>query len=145
MFITFRKLFPEPFSEPARDLVLAHCLFDHRKKYELHAAVVMPEHVHLMLTPLRDAEGWPYNLPRILKALKGSSARSVNRSAGTGGPVWQDESFDHVPRCDESLKEKIEYIRQNPVRRGLVQKPEDYRWLCVTPDLWGADTLVLSG
>jgi hypothetical protein len=45
------------------------------------------------------------------------------------GPVWQEESFDHVLRTSENLKEKIEYIRQNPVRRGLVAKAEDYRWL----------------
>jgi len=45
------------------------------------------------------------------------------------GPVWEEESFDHVLRSDESLKEKCEYIHQNPVKAGLVQKPEDYRWL----------------
>lgn len=134
LFVTFRKLFKDPFPEAARDLVLAHCLFDHRKKYELHAAVVMPEHVHLLLTPLRDEEGWPYTLPRILKALKGTSARSVNRLAGSGGPVWQDESLDHVLRSDESRQEKLEYIRQNPVRRGLADRPEEYPWLWVNPE-----------
>jgi hypothetical protein len=40
-----------------------------------------------------------------------------------------------VLRSDESLKEKCEYIRQNPVRRGLVKRPEDYRWLWVNPIL----------
>jgi hypothetical protein len=66
-----------------------------------------------------------------LKSLKGASARIVNKLAGTCGPVWQEESFDHVLRSQESLKEKIEYIRQNPVRRGLVDKPEEYRWLWI--------------
>jgi hypothetical protein len=47
------------------------------------------------------------------------------------GPVWQDESFDHVLRSDESLKQKLEYIRQNPVRQGLVKKSEDYKWLWI--------------
>ena len=54
------------------------------------------------------------------------------------GPVWQEESFDHVLRSDESLKEKCEYIRQNPVRKGLVMRPEEYRWLWVDPDFCGA-------
>jgi hypothetical protein len=45
--------------------------------------------------------------------------------------VWQDESFDHVLRGDETLRETIDYIRQNPVRKGLVEKPEDYQWLWV--------------
>jgi REP element-mobilizing transposase RayT len=113
--------------------VLQHCLHDHGKRYDLHAVVVMPEHVHLLLTPLRDEKGWPYSLPLILKSLKGSSARSVNGLSGSSGPVWQEESFDHVPRSQESYENKREYIRQNPVHRGLVQRPEDYPWLWLEP------------
>jgi hypothetical protein len=45
--------------------------------------------------------------------------------------VWQDESFDHVLRGDESLRETMDYVCQNPVRKGLVDKPEDYKWLWV--------------
>jgi hypothetical protein len=57
----------------------------------------------------------------------------VNKLLGTFGPVWQEESFDHVLRNDGSFQEKLEYIRQNPVRRGLIAKPEDYRWLWLAP------------
>ena len=91
----------------------------------------MPDHVHLLLTPLCNEEGWPYGLPAILKLIKGASARSVNKQLSISGPVWQEESFDHVLRSQERLEEKLEYIRQNPVRRGLAQRPEDYRWLWV--------------
>jgi len=91
----------------------------------------MPDHLHLLFTALRDAAGWTFALPEILRAIKGASARSVNKLNGLGGRVWQDESFDHVLRGDESLRETIEYIRQNPVRKGLVQTPEDYQWLWV--------------
>ena len=89
----------------------------------------MPNHVHLLLTPMRDGQGWPYALAAILKLIKGVSARSVNRLMGSSGPVWQEESFDHVVRSNESFDEKLKYICQNPVRAGLVLKPEDYRWL----------------
>ena len=99
------------------------------QKFWVHAAVVMPDHVHLLLTTLRDKQGWPFELPKILKLIKGTSARSVNKLLGTEGPIWQDESFDHVLRSSESLQEKLEYIRQNPVRRGLVMTPEEYLWL----------------
>jgi REP element-mobilizing transposase RayT len=129
LFITFCKNHGSAFSPEARDAVLQHSLHDHGKRFELHAAVVMPEHVHLLLTPLRDEKGWPYGLPLILKLIKGTSARSVNKLLNSSGPVWQEESFDHVLRSQESLEEKREYIRLNPVRRGLVQKPEDYKWL----------------
>jgi len=49
----------------------------------------------------------------------------------TYGALWQDESFDHVLRSNESFDEKLEYIRQNPVRRALAAKPEEYPWLWV--------------
>lgn len=77
LFITFCKLIPTPFTSQARDAVLHHCLRDNGARYQLHAGVVMPEHVHLLLTPLQDAKGWPYGLPSILKLIKGASARSV--------------------------------------------------------------------
>ena len=131
LFVTFCKNTREPFSCAARDAVLQHCLFDHGRRYELHAVVVMPEHVHLLLTPLADEKGWPYGLPLILKQLKGTSARTVNKLSGSWGPVWQEESFDHVLRSRESFEEKMEYIRQNPVRRRLVINPDDYPWLWV--------------
>ena len=126
---------PQSFPPEARDAILRHCLHDNEKRFHLHAAVVMPDHVHLLLTPLQDENGWPYGLPKILKLLKGTSARSVNKFLGTAGPVWQEESFDHVLRSQESLTEKLEYIRQNPVRRSLVTNPEDYRWLWIEPGL----------
>ena len=140
IFVTFCKLGREPFRAPARDVVLQHCIYDHGKRFELHTAVVMPDHVHLLLTPLEDEKGWPYTMPAILKLIKGVSARNLNRLLGWSGPVWQEERFDHVLRSAESFTEKLEYVRQNPVRRGLVQKPEDYPWLWIEP--CGADTLV---
>jgi REP element-mobilizing transposase RayT len=133
IFVTFCKLIPDPFPDAARGLILSHCLHDHGKRIDLHAAVVMPDHVHLLLTPLMDEEGWAHPLASILKLIKGTSARSVNRFLGTSGPVWQEESFDHVVRSEGSFQEKLEYIRQNPVRRKLVARPEDYRWLWVAP------------
>jgi len=94
---------------------------------------VMPDHVHVLLTALRDENGWPVPLLEIMQSLKSCTAHRINKLLHRSGPVWEEESFDHVLRSDESLKEKCEYIRQNPVRAGLVQKPGDYRWLWVNP------------
>jgi REP element-mobilizing transposase RayT len=58
----------------------------------------MPDHVHLLLTPLRDLDGNLYSLIEILQGIKSASAHSLNRSLGRSGPVWQEESFDHVLR-----------------------------------------------
>jgi len=142
IFVTFRKLNRDPFPASARDVILQHCRHDDGKRIQLHAAVVMPNHVHLLLTPLRDEQGWPYALPAILKLIQGVSARNVNRLLGTSGPVWQEESFDHMLRSNESFQEKQDYIRQNPVRAGLVEKPQDYQWLWVEEGPCGADTPV---
>jgi len=68
-----------------------------------------------------------------MQGLKSTTAHRINKLLHRSGPVWEEESFDHVLRSDESLKQKCEYIRQNPVRAGLVQKPEDYRWRWVNP------------
>jgi len=71
-------------------------------------------------------------MPRTLFSLAGFQVITIGRFwviAEVSGPVWQEESFDHVIRGDVSLEEKIDYIRQNPVRRGLVSRPEEYRWL----------------
>jgi REP-associated tyrosine transposase len=93
----------------------------------------MPDHVHLLLTALRDENGWRFPLVEIMQSLKSSTAHRINKLLHRSGPIWEEESFDHVLRSYESLKLKCEYIRQNPVRTGLVQKPEDYHWLWVNP------------
>jgi hypothetical protein len=69
----------------------------------------------------------------ILQCLKSPTAHRINKLLHISGPVWEEESFDHVLRSDESLKKKCEYIHQNPVKAGLVRKLEDYRWLWVNP------------
>jgi len=134
LFDTFRTRKPLKLSPEARSVVLQHCLHDNAITITLHAAVIMPDHVHLLFTARRDAEGWTFALPEILRAIKGTSARSINRLLARQGSIWQDESFDHVLRGNESLSKTVEYIRQNPVRKGLVTKPEDYPWLWIAPN-----------
>jgi REP element-mobilizing transposase RayT len=133
----------------ARDLVLEHCLREGGlrplagegaratlpSRIHLYAVVVMPDHVHLLFLPLRDGNGTHFALVDTLQCLKSATAHRINRLLHTSGPVWEEESFDHVLRSDESLQEKCEYIRQNPVKAGLVARPEDYRWLWVSPEL----------
>jgi REP element-mobilizing transposase RayT len=122
LFVTFRTLATHELSPDARTLALQHCLHHNGKTTQLHAAVIMPDHAHLLFTALRDADGWTLALPEILKAIKGTSARSINKLRGRYGAVWQDESFDHVLRGDESLRESIEYIRQKCCKKGISRK-----------------------
>jgi REP element-mobilizing transposase RayT len=133
-FVTFvtkgRRILPDW----ARQIVLDSCFYGHGKKYNLYAAVVMPDHVHLILTPLTDVERkLIVPLQEITKGIKGFSAHAINRQLKSRGTVWQEESFDHVLRSSESLDAKIFYILENPVRRGLVARSWEYRWMWRKP------------
>ncbi|HLW55138.1 MAG TPA: transposase [Candidatus Angelobacter sp.] len=108
---------------------MGHCLHGNGTKMRLFIAVVMPDHVHLIFMPLITETNETYTFAEIVGGIKGASAHTVNKLLKRSGTVWQDESFDHVIRRAESLQQKIDYVRQNPVRKGLVEKPEDYKWL----------------
>ncbi|HEV2116478.1 MAG TPA: transposase [Terriglobales bacterium] len=131
-FITFCTQNRWVLPDGARSMVLDCCLHDHDIKFDLHVAVVMPDHAHLILTPLINTEAKRvYSLAEIMDAIKGVSSHRINHHLGRHGRIWQEESFDHVPRSSESLDEKIAYILNNPVRKGLVSQPEHYSWLWV--------------
>ena len=129
LMVSFRVVRILTLPPEARSLVLEHCMREHIKRVRMYALVVMPDDVHLMFTPLRDAASRSYHLATILQAIKGSSAHSVNKLLHRQGPVWQEEYFDHVVRRYENLRAKIEYIRQSPVRKGLARTAEEYPWL----------------
>ncbi len=133
-FITFCTKFRCTLPEWTRDIALGCCIHDHGRRYRLEVAVVMPDHVHLILTPLLDeARRTIFSLVEIMKATKGASAHAINRQMGRQGPIWQEESFDRVIRSSESLDAKIEYILQNPVRKALVEDWRRYRWIWQSP------------
>ncbi len=113
----------------ARDVVLADVLLQHQKTAFIHTAVVMPDHVHVVLQPLWDASGFGIPLSEIHRAMKGRSARTINQMLNRRGAFWGSESFDHQIRSDESLMAKCDYVAQNPVRKGLCATPEEWPWL----------------
>jgi REP element-mobilizing transposase RayT len=88
--------------------------------------VVMPNHVHAIFRLLGSC-----TLSQVLKRIKGGTSRLINQIAGHHGQVWTQESFDHIVRHDAEWEDKMEYVRQNPVREGLVKSPEQYRWLYI--------------
>ncbi len=88
----------------------------------------MPDHVHLVLSPMRERE---QKLSKIMQRWKSSSKQRLNR-AGVEGHIWQPEFFDRLLRSDESLTDKWRYVEMNPVRAGLCEHPGDYPY-CGTP------------
>jgi REP element-mobilizing transposase RayT len=134
-FITLVTKFRWRLPGCARDIVLSSCLRDHRTKYELYVATVMPDHAHLILTPMIDeVRAEIVSLVDIMRAIKSASAHRINLRLGRRGPVWQEESFDHVLRSSEGLDAKVEYVLQNPVRKGIASTWTEYKWAWIRPD-----------
>jgi len=67
-------------------------------------------------------------LAEMMQAWKQWTAKRIVRALQLPAPVWQEEFFDHVLRSDESYAEKWTYVRENPVRKGLVAHSDDWPW-----------------
>jgi putative transposase len=91
------------------------------KHYALHAWVIMPNHVHLLITPLAAVS-------KALQSLKGATARRANLLLGLRGAFWQDESYDHLVRSGEEMRRIHGYIENNPVKAALARCAEEYLW-----------------
>ena len=99
-------------------------------RYWLHAFVVMPNHVHLMVTSQVPSARW-------LGPLKGYTGHRANQTLKRSGPFWQNESYDHLVRDGKEFDSIRRYIENNPVTAGLVKKPEDWPWSSATQQLAG--------
>jgi REP element-mobilizing transposase RayT len=90
----------------------------HLRHYQLHSYVVMPNHVHLLMTPLVEVS-------KVMQSLKRFTAREGNRMLSrTGQPFWQDESYDRLVRNGPEFDRITHYIEMNPVNAGLASTPE---------------------
>jgi putative transposase len=98
-------------------------LYGYRKQgsFQLHAFVLMPEHVHLLLTPRHDV-----TLERALQLTKGGYSRAFGLEFGPK-EIWQRGFTDHRIRDAEDYEKHRVYIHQNPVKRGLVEHEAEYR------------------
>jgi REP element-mobilizing transposase RayT len=97
-----------------------------KRFYELHAWVVMPNHVHLRILP-------HVSLPQITHWIKGRTARESNLLLGRAGePFWQHESYDHWVRNEREFRRTAAYIEENPGLAGLAATPEDWPWSSAT-------------
>jgi REP element-mobilizing transposase RayT len=125
-FSTKQRLF---LPKHARTLIFEHCSVENGRRVQMHAFVVMPDHVHMLFTPLEDGEGGLHRLAKIMNSIKGASSHSVNKLLERKGTLWEPESFDRILRTDDDFEFRLDYIVQNPVVAGLAAKPDDYRWL----------------
>jgi putative transposase len=124
-FVTFR-LFQGCLTEAEMVIVKEHVRSGDEKYYMLYGGVIMPDHAHALLQPKDGVE-----LSRIMKGIKGVSARLLNKHRGTLGQIWQDESWDRIVRNDEEFQEKLQYMFLNPIKKGLCEDTSKYAgWIC---------------
>lgn len=104
-------------------------LYGYRRqgKFRLHAFVLMPEHVHLLLTPAPDI-----TLERAIQLIKGGYSHAFGLEFGRG-EVWQRGFTDHRIRDVQDFEIHREYVHQNPVKRGLVGMASEYRYCSAFP------------
>jgi putative transposase len=125
-FITFSCFHRLPFLEaPAPKETFEVVLEQTRSRHQarVYAYVLMPEHIHLLINepPL-------ILLAQFLKALKQITSRKLR---GNRQHFWQERYFDANIHGEAERSEVIRYIHRNPVKRGLVASPEQYRWSSV--------------
>ncbi|WP_050061070.1 REP-associated tyrosine transposase [Silvibacterium bohemicum] len=106
-------------SSASRDLFL-RTLEEARIKHQFQVCgyVVMPEHFHLLI-------GGPADISpsTALQVVKQRFARKRHETPGTEGQVWQRRFYDFNVRTEHKAAEKLHYMHENPVRRGLVHRP----------------------
>jgi REP element-mobilizing transposase RayT len=93
------------------------------ERYMLHAWVVMPNHVHALITPCVG-----HAMSSILQSWKSFTAKEAKKALGLEGKFWQPEYFDRAIRNQRHFAIAHEYIENNPVKAGLVNKPCEWPW-----------------
>ncbi|MBS1839501.1 MAG: transposase [Acidobacteria bacterium] len=103
--------------------ILIAKLFEYRDKghYLLHGFVVMPNHLHLLITPLEST-----SLERAMQFMKGGSSYAIHKARCTKNEIWQSGFHESRVRDSAEYKVKADYIRFNPITAKLVEKPEDW-------------------
>jgi len=94
-----------------------------RLNFLLCGYVLMPDHWHALIG-VSD----PLTISEVIHDIKKVSARKLHARRGTEGPLWQHQFWDRFVRHAKEYSDRMNYLHLNPVRKGLVDRPEDWRW-----------------
>jgi putative transposase len=122
------------FGHPANAELFLQLLDEQRKlgRCFVHAFVLMPDHFHLLVTPTAKI-----SLEKLVQYIKGGFSFRYHRQRPAKLAVWQDGYTQHRVRDERDYFRHLEYIRQNPVRAGLVVDAADHAWSSANPR-WAA-------
>ena len=105
--------------------------FNDGKEYTLWSSCIMPNHVHVLLSTLKNSSP----LDKILQNHKKFTANKCNKLLNRNGQFWQNESFDRVIRDEKHFNATVQYIINNPVKAGFVNHWKEWKWTYLHPDL----------
>ncbi len=98
-------------------------LYFHNERYKMISWVIMPNHIHFLFRPFKN-----YELKDLMHSIKSYSAQKCNKFLERKGTFWQADYFDRFIRDYEHYQNVLRYIRNNPVKVKLCQKPEDWKF-----------------
>jgi putative transposase len=125
-FITFSCYQRRPgFTSPEIYDLFVECLEAMRRRYTMciYGYIVMPEHVHLLISEPESG-----TVAEALHFLKLSFAKRLRSGRRNPAPFWQKRYYDRNVRDADEFRVKLRYLHRNPVKRGLVSFPEDWKW-----------------
>ncbi len=120
-FVTHQRLPLFRKEERARLIISVLRKYEAQGRYELHAYVIMPDHVHLLLTPVDDI-----TVERAIQYVKGGFSFQLKRQEKWNGLVWQESFTQHRVRDRQDYANHVNYIHHNPVRAGLAREDWEY-------------------
>ena len=94
-----------------------------RSGHQVHAYVLMPDHMHLVITPRGNG-----NISQAMHSLKLYTSRQIGALLGIKGGIWQARFYERALRTPKDVEDALVYVHDNPVKAGLTEKPEDYDW-----------------
>jgi len=97
--------------------------YKNRFKAKVYSYCLMPNHVHLLLDPSDKLD-----LKRIMHGISMSYAKYFNHKYEKCGHLWQGRYKNYVIQKDEYLVNCATYIEMNPLKAGICQRPENYKW-----------------
>lgn len=109
------------FRVPETAQIVAEQIVHYRDEgaYKLHAFVVMPDHIHVLLTP-----GSATSIEKAMQYINGGSSHRLHAERAHRMTIWQAGFHDWTVRDEEDFASKVDYIQLNPVRAGLVDRPK---------------------
>ncbi len=110
-----------------------------QEECQLHAYVLMTNHVHLLVTP-----GVGYGISRLMQAVGRKYVKYINRTNRRSGTLWEGRYKASLIDSDAWLLTCMRYIEMNPVRAGMVDHPSVYRWSSYRANALGVNDPLLT-